>query len=189
LEENQTLITKFKTMRKIVLVYGGIAGAIVASMFVITMPLYKSGALNMDNGEVIGYTSMVIALSMIFFGIKSYRDQHLMGSISFWKAFQVGILIALIAGLIYAVSWEIYFNLYAPDFMQQYAATSLAKAKAKGLSVEEIQRLSDRMDQMIDLYRNPLWRFLFTLMEILPVGLAITLISAAILRKKEILPA
>ena len=69
-------------MKKIVLTFGLISGAIISAMFMITMPLYKSGALSMDNGEIIGYSTMVISLSLIFFGVKSYRDQHLHGVIT-----------------------------------------------------------------------------------------------------------
>jgi hypothetical protein len=176
-------------MKKTVLTFGSIAGIIVSAMFFITMPLYKSGIVNFDNGELIGYTSMVIALSLIFFGIKSYRDNRLNGAIKFGKAFQVGLLIALIASLFYAVGWEVYFNVFAPDFMDQYANHYVAKVKAAGASPAEIQKIVNDMNNSKELYKNPFLRFGMTLSEILPVGLVIALISAAILRKKEILPA
>ena len=80
-------------MKKIVLIYGLIAGVIVGAMMMITMPLYESGTLKFDNGEWLGYTTMVIALSMVFFGVKSYRDNHLGGSITFGNALKVGLLI------------------------------------------------------------------------------------------------
>src|SRR5690606_32323500 len=97
--------SKNKTnMKKIVLTYGLIAGVIVSSMLVITQPLFRNGTLNIDNGVYVGFGSMIIAMSLIFFAIKSYRDQHLQGVITFGKAFKVGILIALIASLMYVCS-------------------------------------------------------------------------------------
>jgi hypothetical protein len=54
-------------MKKIILVYGLIAGVIVGAMLLITMPLYESGTLKLDNGEWLGYTTMVVALSLVFF--------------------------------------------------------------------------------------------------------------------------
>jgi len=176
-------------MKKIVLTFGLISGAIISAMFMITTPLYKNGTLSMDNGEVIGYSTMVISLSMIFFGIKSYRDQHLHGVVTFGKGFQIGLLIAVVASLFYAVAWEFYFNLYIPDFMDQYATLCIAKAKSSGAGPVEIQKVMDRINQTKEIYKNPFLRFGFTLMEIFPVGLVIALISAAILRKKEVLPA
>src|SRR5260221_9596782 len=97
-------------MKKIVLTFGLISGAIISAMFIITVPLYKSGALTMGNGEIFGYSTMVISLSLIFFGIKSFRDQYLNGIITFGKAFQTGLLIAGVAALFYAIAWEFLFQ-------------------------------------------------------------------------------
>ena len=176
-------------MKKIVLTFGLISGAIVSAMFMITMPLYKNGTLSMDNGEIIGYSTMVISLSLIFFGIKSYRDNHLSGVIKFGKAFQVGLLIAVIASLFYAISWEFTFNFFMPDFMDQYADMCITKAKTGGAGPAEIQKVMDQINAMKEIYKNPFLRFGMTLMEIFPVGVLIALISAGVLRKREVLPA
>lgn len=176
-------------MKKIVLTFGLISGAIVSAMFMITMPLYINGTLNIDNGEIIGYSTMVIALSLIFFGIKSYRDNHLNGVIKFGKAFQVGLLIAVIASLFYAISWEFALKLFFPDFMDQYSEMFVTKAKAGGAGPPEIQKVMDQMNQYKEIYKNPFLRFGMTLMEIFPVGLLIALISAGVLRRRGVLPA
>lgn len=174
-------------MKRIVLIYGLIATAV----FVITqfgsMPFWKNGSLTFENGELVGYTSMVIALSMVFFGVKSYRDNHLEGSITFGKALQVGLLISLVAALGYATSWEFYFNIFAPDFMDEYAAFSISKAKSSGMTEADIQSLVARMDEAKEMYKNPFIRYGMTLMEVFPVAVFISLISAAILRKKNVL--
>ena len=88
-------------MKKIVIIYGFIAGLIVGGLMLLNMPLWESGVINFDNGELIGYTTMVIALSMVFFGIKSFRDNYNGGAVTFWNAFRVGILITLIASVMY----------------------------------------------------------------------------------------
>lgn len=175
-------------MRKVVLTYGLIAGAIFVVFMFGAWPLWKNGTITFENGEIVGYTSMVIALSMIFFGVKSYRDNYLGGSITFGNALKVGGLIALVAALGYAVGWEFYFNLVAPDFMDEYARFSIEKAKSSGMAEDELRKLITSMDSMKVWYKNPLLRFGMTLMEILPVGIVITLVSAAILRRREVLP-
>ncbi len=175
-------------MKKIILTYGLIAGVIFTAFMFGARPLWKNGTITFDNGELVGYTSMVIALSLIFFGVKSYRDNHLAGIIKFGKALQVGLLIALVASLGYAISWEFYFNLVAPDFMEEYAAFSMEKAKSSGVAEADLQKLMTNMDQAKEMYKNPFLRFGMTLTEVLPVGIIISLVSAAILRKKEILP-
>jgi Protein of unknown function (DUF4199) len=178
-------------MRKVTLIFGLLAGAIVSVFMVISMVLWEK-TLKINTSELIGYATMVIALSMIFFGIKSYRDNYQKGVIRFWKGFQVGLLIALIASLMYAITWETYMlarPASAAAFIDYYAECQVIKMKEKGASAAEIDREVKKMDNVKKMYGNPVITFGMALMEILPVGIVITLISAAILRKKEILPA
>ena len=175
-------------MKKVVLTFGIISGAIVSAMLFITMPLYKSGALNLDNGAFIGYTTMIVASSMIFIGVKSYRDNQLHGSIKFAKALQVGVLIAGVASIMYAVAWEFDLHFLNPDFMDMYGRIMITKAEKSGASPEKLQEIRDNLVMMQGIYKNPLARFGLTLLEIFPIGLIVSLISAAILRKKEVLP-
>jgi hypothetical protein len=179
-------------MRKIVLTFGLIAGVIVGCLELIVMSLSHSGAISFDKGEIFGYGSMVIALSMIFFGTKSYRDNHQSGAIKFSKGLQVGILITLIASLMYAASWEVYLLTTSGGqdaFMKMYTEHYIEKMKNEGATEAEIEQKTKQLTDMAEMYRNPVIRFGMTLMEILPVGVIITLISAAILRRKEVLPA
>ena len=176
-------------MKRVILIFGLIAGSIVSAMMFITMPMYDQGILNFDNGEIVGYTTMVIALSMIFFGIKSYRDNHLNGSITFGKAFKVGILITLIASLIYVISWEICYHTVASNFTEKYSAHYLEKEKEKASTDAEYQEAVAYMDEFKEQYKKPLIRLGFTFVEIFPVGLIVTLISALLLKRKQFLPA
>lgn len=176
-------------MKKVVLTYGLIAGAIFVTFMFGAWPLWKNGTISFENGELVGYTSMVIALSMVFFGIKSYRDNYLHGSITFGNALKVGGLITLVASLGYAVGWEFYFNLLAPDFMEKYAGFSIEKARSGGMAEVDLQKLIASMDSMKVWYKNPVLRFGMTLMEVLPVGIVIALVSAGILRRKDVFPA
>ena len=150
------------------------------------------GTIDFENGEVIGYSTMVIALSMVFFGIKSYRDNYQNGAITFTKGLQVGIMITLIASLMYAFSWELYYQNQPedqPSFMESYVEFSINKMKTDGASEAEVNQAIQEMNNMAEMYENPFVRFGFTLAEILPVGIIITLLSAALLRKESFLPA
>jgi hypothetical protein len=167
-------------MKRIILVHGFIAGTIVGSMFFITMPLYEKGILTMENGELVGYSTMIVALSLIFFGIKSYRDNHLQGSITFGKALKVGLLITLIASLIYAITWEVIYNTMT-DFVTQMGDKYFEKLRAEGTTQAKI-------DEYKAIYENPFIRFAMTLMEIAPVGILISLLSAGLLRMRGFLP-
>lgn len=178
-------------MRRIVIVYGLIAGAIISIFMAISMFLWDIGIINFDNGEYFGYGSMLIALSMVFFGIKSYRDNQNAGSIGFWKGIRIGLLISLLASFIYAAGWEVYLQTSPSTrdtFFDRYTEHHIAKLTEKGASPDEIERTRTEMAGYKELYKNPALRYGFTLVEILPVGILVTIISSAILRKKEILP-
>jgi hypothetical protein len=152
------------------------------------MYLWSKGIINFDNGEYFGYGSMLVALAMVFFGIKSFRDNQNGKTIGFWKGAQVGILISLLASLVYAASWETYMQLNPQNtFIEEYTDHYIGKLKEKGASTEEIEKTRNEMASMTEMYKNPVIRFGMTLMEILPVGIIVTLLSAAILRKKEVL--
>ncbi len=119
-------------MTRIVFIFGLIASVILSILMFSTFPLLKSGVISYENGALVGYTGMVIAMVTIFFGIKSYRDNHLNGTISFGKAAGVGLLITLIAAVGYSISWEFYFNLFAPDFMRSTPPCALIKQNQAG---------------------------------------------------------
>jgi Protein of unknown function (DUF4199) len=175
-------------MKKVVLTYGLISGALIVG-FVWTMTiLWANGIMNHDSdyGELIGYSSMLIALSMVFFGIKSYRDNQNGKKIGFWKGAQIGILISLLASVMYAAGWEAYLQTN-PTFMDQFVEKYIEKLKAKGTPAQEVEEAIKSMATVQEMYKNPLIRFGMTISEILPVGIIVTLVSAGILRRKEVL--
>jgi hypothetical protein len=170
-------------MKRIVLRFGLASGAILILTSSVVL-LCVRGIIDFDHGQIFGYTAMVLSFLMVFFGIRSYRDTVAAGSIGFGKAFQVGILITLITCAIYVISWEItYFNFF-PDFLDQYNAHVLMKMHAKGESEAAIRAATARMAEMAKHYGNPLYNSAITFMEVFPVGLIVTLVSAAILRRK-----
>jgi hypothetical protein len=171
-------------MQKIVLRFGLASGALLVAMLVGMLLLWKRGAVDFDHSEVIGYSSMVLSFLLVFFGVRSYRDTAGGGTISFGKAVGVGLLITLTACAMYVIAWEIaYFNFF-PDFLDQYTAHALAKMREAGESQAAIQKTTEQMASMAKLYTNPLFNSAITFMEVFPVGLIMTLVSAAILRRK-----
>ena len=169
-------------MQKTVLTFGLIAGGVLSLMMAATLPFQDAIG---DKGEIIGYTSMVLSLLLVFFGIRSYRENVGNGEISFGKAFLVGILITAIASACYVIAWEIiYFN-FLTDFFDKYASHLIEKARASGATQQAIDAQLQEMKNMRVWYNNPLFNAAITFTEPFPVGLIVTLISAAILRKKK----
>jgi hypothetical protein len=174
-------------MKTTVWTFGLISGAILA-VVIATMPLYLNGTMNFDHAEIVGYSVMVLAFVLVFFGIRSYRENVGGGAITFGKAFQVGILVTLIACTVYVAAWEIvYFN-FLPDFADKYAALTLQKMRTRGATEAAIAKTAEEMAKFKVWYKNPLLNAGMTFMEVLPVGLLMTLASAAILRRKAPVP-
>ena len=171
-------------MKNTVLKYGTIGGLIITVLMVGTWSLTVD---NIDNpaSQLLGYTTMVIALSMIFVGVKSYRDKELEGKISFGKAFLVGLYISLLASAFYVLTWMIMYETIAADFMTNYSEATIAKIRDSGASMEEIEKKTQELATWTEYYKNPLVRVAMTLMEILPVGIIVSLIAAAILKKSK----
>ncbi len=172
-------------MKRIVLTFGLISGAICSAMMTASVAL----ANRIGHGSsqyVLGYTIIVLSFLLVFFGIRSYRENVSDGTITFARGFTVGILITLITCVCYVVTWEIVYYNFMPDFMDKYAAQMVEKAKASGLSPAALQAKLAEIEKMRAMYANPLYNSAMTFMEPFPVGLAITLISAAVLRKKRV---
>ena len=174
-------------MRKIVLTFGLIAGALLSVMMLVTIPFQDQ--IGFDKGAIIGYTTMVLAFLMVFFGVKSYRDNVAGGSVTFGRAFLVGILITLVASVGYVATWQVIYYKIAPDFMDKYSAYAMEQAKASGATEVQIAKQKKDMDEFMEMYKNPFVNIAFTFIEPLPVGIVFTLVSAGVLsRKKRINP-
>lgn len=171
---------KITAMKRNVIVFGIIAGVIVTAMMMFsTVRGYL--AQNWDYGVVIGYTSMVLAFSLIFVGVRNYRDKFNEGAISFGKAFRIGLYITLIASTMYVIAWLICYYLFIPDFMDRYAEYMLSQSAG----TEEASKKMQEIESWRELYKSPVWVILLTYMEILPVGLIISLICALILKRRD----
>jgi hypothetical protein len=170
-------------MKKIVLTFGLIAGALMGGF--LALGFLIPGAHSFENGEIYGYASMVLALLLIYFGVRQYRDTVAGGTVRFWKACQVGILIFLVAGLCYALTWEVLYRTVASNFMAEYSAFAIEKARAGGATEAEIALQQSEMAEFASMYANPLIRLAFSFLEPLPVGLLAALASAGILSRKK----
>jgi Protein of unknown function (DUF4199) len=170
-------------MKKIVLTFGLISGAITALMMFVTLPLI--GRVSFEKMEIVGYTTIVVSFLMVFFGIRSYRETVGGGRISFAQALKVGLLITLISSACYVLAWQIIYYKITPDFVDKYGDYMVEKARSSGATPEELATERQRMETFKEWYKNPLINVAITLMEPLPIGVLITLISSLILRRRE----
>lgn len=175
-------------MRKNIIVYGLIAGIVVSVLMLISVNSinHREGNFDYNRSLVIGYVSMLIAFSMVFVGIRNFRNKYNNGVISFGKAFKIGILIVLIASTIYVLAWLVDYFFFIPDFMEKYSSHMLDQLKSSGASQPEIDKQAKEMASFAVMYKNPFFNAMMTYVEILPVGLVVTLISALVLKRKAV---
>lgn len=180
------ICTKKSTMKKNILVYGLIAGALVSVFMLFTMGYYSycNGNVDETTSMVLGYAAMLIAFSLVFVGVRNYRNKYNNGVISFGKAFKTGFMIALIASTMYVIAWLIDYHYFVPDFADKYSARIIGDLKAGGASPAVIATKTAEMAKFVTMYKNPLFVILMTYLEILPVGVVVALISAVILKRK-----
>lgn len=179
---------KNKNMKKYILVYGAISGLIISAFMGISMAIMGCSSGDMDGGSgsmIIGFSAMIVAFSFIFVGIKNFRDKQNEGIITFGKAFLIGFMISFLASTMYVITWAVEFHYFMPDFMDKYSAIQIKQLQSSGISGNELDKAIKKVQDLNIQYKtNPIVFALYTYMEILPVGIFISLISALILKRK-----
>ncbi|MGH9400184.1 MAG: DUF4199 domain-containing protein [Thermoanaerobaculia bacterium] len=169
-------------MKKTVLSFGLISGAVSIAIMAATVPFIYSGRYELS--DVLGYSSIVLSALIVFFGIRSYRQQAAGERITFGRGMAVGVLITLVSCVCYAAAFEIlYFKLY-PDFGDKFSACLVDRARARGAGQQEIAETASKAQTFKRLYDNPATNAMVTFATSFPIGLAVTAVSAAILRKR-----
>ena len=168
-------------MNKTVLTFGVISGAVSSVMMLATLPLLDR--IGFDKGAVIGYTAIVASFLPVFFGIRAYREQA-GGTLTFGRGVAVGLLITLISCAFYVATWELVYFKLRPDFGDQYAAYAIEQARASGATEAAIAKTKQEMAEMKTLYDQPLFNVAITFIEPFPIGVLVTLVSAAVLRRR-----
>lgn len=166
-------------MKKTILSYGFICGAISATLLLILSSTMTMG--DPTRGMVIGYASMVLAFSLIYFAIATHKKNS-GGYITFGSGLKIGLGITVITCACYSLAWTIGLEYLFPDFVNQYANAIVERMRAAGDSQVKIDAALKEMEPMKDIYANKLYTFLFTMIEPLPVGVLVTLIASLILK-------
>ena len=175
-------------MTPFIIRYGILAGLIIGIPMLWRMLAAKPGEVPVV-GMLLTYLVLIVALTAVFPGIKAYRDKVLGGVIRFLPALGLGIAISAVASLIYTIAWEVSSAYSSFDFIAFYKAYIIDAAKATNPTPEAMQKAIADAEEFAVMYKNPLYRLPMTFIEMFPVGVLVSLISAAILRNPRVLPA
>ena len=173
-------------MKKTVLVFGVASGLVASALMLLTLPFMHR--IGYDLGAVVGYTGIVAAFLVVFFGVRSYREQQAGGALTFGRAFSVGILIVLISCVFYVATWELIYFKLSPNFMANWTAHAVENARASGASQAKVDEIVRQMAQFKRIYDNPVYNAAVTFLEPFPVGLLVAVFSAAVLRRRAAAP-
>lgn len=171
-------------MKKTILVFGLLAGAVVSGLMGLTMLLAKGNPSHFEWGMVVGYASMLLAFTLIFFALRSYRERHRAGRLTFGEGFRIGLGIAVIASLAYTLTWAVLYKTAFPEYPREYTKYLIDKMRAEGKPAAEISAAQADLDRMFADYDT--WPVLlgYTFLEIFPVGLVVALVCALVLKRK-----
>lgn len=172
-------------MKKTVLVYGLISGALSAAMMAATVPYMTDLAAGKSKGALLGYTAIFLAALLVFFGVRSYRERVGGGRISFGRGMAVGALIVAVSALCYTTTWQLIYFGSSSDTRDKIMACVVRDMNGEPKNAEDAAKAASKAAEWRRFYDNPLLNFGMTFLEPLPVGLVVTALSAAILRRKE----
>jgi hypothetical protein len=170
-------------MKKTVLTFGLAAGAFLSAVMLVTMPFHD--AIGWDRSMLVGYTTMVLAFLMTFFGVRAYRDKVGGGTVRFGRGLAVGVLIGAVASVCYVATWEVLYFTVASDYIVKYQAHMLDKARADGESDAAIAQKKVEMERFATLYDNPAINAGMTFLEPMPVALIVAFVSAGVLSRRR----
>lgn len=165
-------------MKKIILIFGLVIGTILTINAIVHMNMIYSNP-DYEANDIVGYASLVIMFSLIYFGVRNYRNNHLGGKISFLKALKIGALICLVASTVYVVFGLLYYYLFIPDFIDVFTEWAIRNS-----SPDEVETTTAQMKNFKEMYKNPLFAILITYAEVLPIGMVVALLSALIVKKR-----
>lgn len=167
-------------MKKNILIFGLVIGIILCINMIIMVDIIYYSDTGFKGNDVVGYATMVAMFSLLYFGVRNYRNKNLDGFITFGKAFKTGALIALVGSTIYVVVGMLYYYVFVPDFINVFISHLL-----ENTNPADLQAKTEEMANLKEMYKNPLFVILITYSEVLPVGLVVALISGLMVKKKK----
>ncbi len=170
-------------MKKFTWLYGTILGVILCANMLYTVNLCYTNP-DFESNDVLGYAAMVVVFSLVFFGVRTYRNKQVTGAFTFGRAFKMGALIAFVGASIYVLAWLFYYYLFVPDFLDKYIPHVMLEATRNGATTTELAAKSEEMAQFKEMYKQPVFVVLITYMEVFPVGLVVAAFSGLVLRRK-----
>lgn len=179
-------------MRKTVLANGLAAGALLSVMFVATNYFIEEKN-NPSLASTIGNILLMASLSMVFFAIRNVRDKVNKGHISFNMAFRAALLVILTATLFYTVTKSTYAFVIDKGYVERsiertIQAETQSISSSKELKEAEKQKKIEAFTSNMNDLRTPYAFVITSVLEFFPMGLVISILCAALMKRPEVSP-
>jgi Protein of unknown function (DUF4199) len=171
-------------VRKILLIFGLLSGVVSAGVLIATIPYVNS--VNYRRGDILAYTSIALSALLVFLGVRSYRENSNDGGLSFGRGLAVGVLITLISSACHVITFQVLYFKVFPNLGDKYTACMIQRAKDSGASDQKVRQTAELAEKLKRLYDKPATNAAVAFAEAFPVGAFAALLSATILRRKEI---
>lgn len=175
---NITIKTIFK--------YSFWAGMVIVFFAFINIFFIDMKPENFDTAEVVGYTSMVLSMLLIFLALNEFRQQQPNQQVSFKKAMQIGLAISAIAGVLFGIYNWVYVSFVNPEFMDQYFNYYIENIRNSGDSQAQIDAHIQQLEAEKAMFQSPIIQFITMFMTEFLIGLVISLIAALIESKRKV---
>jgi uncharacterized protein YneF (UPF0154 family) len=160
--------------------YGIIGGLIfiiygmIGNLTGLNRPSAGFGAIGLNFLISIGlYVGIMVA------AVKKHRDAELGGYIPFGRAFMVGLVVAVIAGILGGIFNFIYMSYIEPDFMETMIAETQAMYERMGMSETQIEKAMEQVKSSFEPSKMLIQGFVWSAI----LGGIVSLIVAAIMKK------
>lgn len=126
--------------------------------------------------------SVVVLVLCIILGARWYRNNELEGTMTYFQALIVGVVISVSTGMIYALYNVISISFLYPHFLEEMVSVSVARIQASGLGSEQTAELIASMKRNATLPRLALGN----LIRLSIIGTVFSIITSIFLRRKRL---
>lgn len=142
---------------------------------------YVLGLDAMEKGDMIKFASIVIPITCIYLGIKEKRDKENQGFISYAKAFNLGLAITAVGTIVSTIFFYFHVSFINPGMIEFAKSKQLQQLQERGMSDQEIEQALSISDR----FMTPVMFTFFGLLASFIIGLILSLIIAAVLKKED----
>lgn len=174
-------------MKSPIVKFGVIGGTVVSVLFLGPFLIFSDMYTNPDSmawGEVVGYSTMILSMLAVHFGIRQYRNEFFPASFSFVKGLGTGVLITLVATAVFYLGNVLLYEVLMPNLLTDFAEPYKEHLMQSATSEIEKEQIIEEFEKNSAILENSYLYALLMAVTVFFIGLVISLVSALILKRR-----